>query len=102
MITIQVSSDGKRIRIYNDGDEKMDALLAGVPCAGYSATFDADAYDVTAEQLVSFLARRLGVAGPSSQAPAQAQHRKQPISDAQRQARQENARKARERRYRAV
>jgi hypothetical protein len=100
MITVQIHGDGKRVRLYNDGDEKMDALLAGIPCAGYSTTFDADAYDVTAEQLVGFLATRLGVSAAPASAPAH--RRKLPISEAQRQARRENARKARERRYRAV
>lgn len=93
MITIQVSGD--RVRLYNDGDERMDALLAGIPCAGYSARFDADAYDLTAAQAIEFLAARLGVATPAQpQAPAPAHRSKQPISEAQRQARRENARKA--------
>lgn len=111
MITVQIANSGQ-IRLYCD-DAKMTAILDawakehgkkdGFPCAGYSAKFDADAYDLEPAQLLEFLAARLGGTLASQTPQPAATHRaKQPISEAQRQARRENARKARERRYRAV
>lgn len=111
MLTIQISA-GDKVRLYCD-DTKMTAILDAwwkerhgkgeYPATGYSAKFDADAYDLTPAQLLSFLAARLGVSLASQTAQPAATHRtKQPISEAQRAARRENARKARERRYRAV
>lgn len=111
MLTIQIGA-GDKVRLYCD-DAKMTAILDawakghgkkdGFPCAGYSAKFAADAYDLEPAQLLEFLAARLGGTGASQTAQPAATHRtKQPISEAQRAARRENARKARERRYRAV
>lgn len=102
MISVQISA-GDRVRLYCD-DERLAAILDAwwkehhgkgeFPSAGYSAAFDADAYDMTAEQLVTFLASRLGVSTPTAPAPAATHRTKQPISEAQRQARRENAQKA--------